>query len=71
MPTYPLTQHDTINHLSFDQKGKLNKFLSIVALYYRRHHTRKQLAKLSSTQLQDIGLSQEEAQMEASQPFWK
>ena len=39
--------------------------------FIRRLTTRRALLKLSDTQLQDIGLSREQAQREATLPFWK
>ncbi|KZY29126.1 MULTISPECIES: DUF1127 domain-containing protein [unclassified Oleiphilus] len=35
------------------------------------HRQRKKLLQLSDAQLRDIGVSRQEAQLEASQPLWK
>ncbi|XXF09500.1 DUF1127 domain-containing protein [Pseudomonas sp. D2-3] len=39
--------------------------------FIRRLTTRRALLKLSDAQLQDIGLSREQAVREANLPFWK
>ncbi|OLU33769.1 hypothetical protein BVH03_04170 [Pseudomonas sp. PA15(2017)] len=39
--------------------------------FIRRLTTRRALLELSDAQLQDIGLSREQAQCEATLPFWK
>ena len=39
--------------------------------FIRRLTTRRALLKLSDAQLLDIGLSREQAQREATLPFWK
>ncbi|MDH0290139.1 DUF1127 domain-containing protein [Pseudomonas sp. GD04087] len=39
--------------------------------FWRRVRTRKQLLELSDEQLRDIGISREQAQLEAMRPFWR
>ena len=38
--------------------------------YKQRYSTRRQLGKLSDSQLADIGLTREQADREISKPFW-
>ncbi len=40
------------------------------ALWHRNHVTRKRLAGLSAYELEDIGMTQAEAQSEARRPFF-
>jgi uncharacterized protein YjiS (DUF1127 family) len=40
-------------------------------LFWHRLHTRKALLVLSPEQLQDIGLSREQAREEGLKPFWR
>lgn len=46
-------------------------FWSILETWGRRAHQRRQLAQLSERQLDDIGISREQAQQEAAKPFWR
>lgn len=39
--------------------------------FWRRVRTRKQLMELSDEQLRDIGISREQAKLEAMRPFWR
>lgn len=39
--------------------------------FWRRLRTRKQLLELSDEQLCDIGISREQARLEAMRPFWR
>ncbi|MFV3335246.1 DUF1127 domain-containing protein [Pseudomonas sp. NY15437] len=39
--------------------------------FWRRVRTRKQLLELSDAQLRDIGISREQAKLEAMRPFWR
>jgi len=39
--------------------------------FMRRLTTRRALLRLNDTQLEDIGLSREQAEREATLPFWK
>jgi len=49
--------------------------LSKLTSYWRRYHThyatRRQLASLSDEQLDDVGISREQALLESRKPFWK
>lgn len=40
------------------------------AIWHRNHGTRKRLARLSASELDDIGISQTEARNEARRPFF-
>ena len=40
-------------------------------LWYARARQRRQLARLSSEHLWDIGLTSAQAQQEAAKPFWR
>ncbi|MBD9501862.1 DUF1127 domain-containing protein [Pseudomonas sp. BGr12] len=39
--------------------------------FWRRVRTRKQLMDLSDAQLKDIGVTREQARIEAMRPFWR
>ncbi|PJI51208.1 MAG: hypothetical protein CTR55_00015 [Pseudomonas sp.] len=39
--------------------------------FWCRVRTRKQLLELSDAQLRDIGISREQAKLEAMRPFWR
>lgn len=39
--------------------------------FWRRVRTRRQLMELSDEQLRDIGISREQAKLEAMRPFWR
>ncbi|MDN6856609.1 DUF1127 domain-containing protein [Pseudomonas sp. CAN2814] len=39
--------------------------------FWRRVRTRKQLLELSDAQLKDIGVTREQAVIEAMRPFWR
>lgn len=41
------------------------------SLFWHRRHTRKALLELTVEQLQDIGLSAEQARQEGVKPFWR
>ena len=41
------------------------------ALFWRRLATRRALLELDDAQLQDIGLTREQARAEALRPFWR
>ena len=49
----------------------IKKILKQIDVWGMRYSTRKSLAKLSSEQLQDIGLTEGERQKEVNLPFWK
>lgn len=48
----------------------INSALSRLGLFVRNYQTRKQLASLSPEQLNDVGISFEQAQEECRKPFW-
>lgn len=39
--------------------------------FWRRVRTRRQLLELSDEQLRDIGISRQQARLEAMRPFWR
>ncbi|MFL1418020.1 DUF1127 domain-containing protein [Pseudomonas fildesensis] len=41
------------------------------SLFWHRRHTRKALLNLTREQLQDIGLTAEQARQEGLKPFWR
>ncbi|MFW9079752.1 DUF1127 domain-containing protein [Pseudomonas sp. P2757] len=45
--------------------------LSRWGLFWHRLHTRKALLSLTADQLEDIGLTREQAQEEGLKPFWR
>ena len=50
---------------------KFENYLSdTYVLYQHRYRSRKALARLNSSQLNDIGLTKEQAQQEVKRPFW-
>lgn len=44
---------------------------ALVSMWQQRARQRRQLALLSDSQLDDIGLSRRIAQAEAAKPFWR
>lgn len=49
----------------------LAKLQGKLALYQRHHRTRRQLKSLSHEQLRDIGITAEQAKLEAKKFFWE
>ena len=47
------------------------RLLDTLSLWRKRARTRAQLAQLSAAQLDDIGVSQAQMQVEARKPFWR
>lgn len=45
--------------------------MATLQVWMNRHAQRKQLAQLNDAQLADIGLTRQEALIEAKTPFWK
>ncbi|MEM8840875.1 MAG: DUF1127 domain-containing protein [Pseudomonadota bacterium] len=45
--------------------------LARITLWKHRAESRAELAELSTTQLRDIGVTPEQAEIEASKPFWR
>jgi uncharacterized protein YjiS (DUF1127 family) len=65
LPSIPVNkEHEQV---TFDIRNILSK----ARTSYRRHQTRKVLAKLSLHHLEDIGITPEQREMEANKPFWK
>ena len=56
---------------SFVHPQKSMTFVSLIEKWMERHHQRKQLAKLSQEQLDDLGLDAQQVSMEIHKPFWK
>ena len=52
--------------------GKLGKarLMATLAIWAFRARSRKQLARLNTAQLDDIGISAEQARKEIQKPFW-
>lgn len=51
--------------------GRMAKFLSALDLWFRRAHERRELARLSERELNDIGVSWATAVNEIEKPFWR
>jgi uncharacterized protein YjiS (DUF1127 family) len=51
--------------------GALSNIASLGALWRRRIHTRRALARMDRHLLSDIGLTEADVQAEASKPFWR
>lgn len=66
MSTYSIAQSTT----SFSSISEIN-VMATLQVWMNRHAQRKQLAQLNDTQLADIGLTRQEALVEAKTPFWK
>jgi uncharacterized protein YjiS (DUF1127 family) len=49
----------------------LSNIASLGALWHRRIHTRRALARMDRHLLSDIGLTLAEVQAESAKPFWK
>ena len=56
---------------SFSLAQKIASAACVVQLWMDRHHQRKQLAKLDSRQLADMGLNPMQVSQEIKKPFWK
>ncbi len=48
-----------------------NTIVKTITFWQQRSKQRRELAVLSDHMLQDIGYNREEANLEASKPFWK
>jgi len=42
-----------------------------IGTYLARYQQRKQLARLSARQLEDMGITREQVQKECAKPFWQ
>lgn len=67
-----MTTH-TLNWSEYRRSGPgpFAQALDLIGFWYARARQRQQLAKLTDTQLRDIGVSRAQALREASKPFWK
>jgi uncharacterized protein YjiS (DUF1127 family) len=65
----------TLKYLYQDQSASLRerviKIWKIICLWNSRSHQRRQLARLSTEQLLDIGITLDSALAESSKPFWR
>ncbi len=50
---------------------KLHAVLSLLQVWSDRRYQRKQLAKLDTHMLKDMGLTHEQVAAEIAKPFWK
>ncbi len=67
-----MTTHSLhLPHLSLKPVFSLVKFYKLLTIWYKRHHTRKQLLSLPDYLLKDVGLNRTDALIEAAKPFWK
>ena len=51
--------------------GSGTRLWSLLRVWQQRAHQRRQLLTLSNRQLDDIGVSREQADCEAAKPFWQ
>ncbi|MHA1570399.1 MAG: DUF1127 domain-containing protein [Alphaproteobacteria bacterium] len=51
--------------------GPLRKLARILAVWYDRETSRRQLLRMSEHSLRDIGITQAQAKVEAERPFWQ
>ena len=51
--------------------GTYTAFANVLQLWRRRAHDRKELAKLDTRSLRDLGLTEGTARFEANKPFWR
>ncbi len=65
-----LTSQYTLLPIKNSKQPWYVKMSYTIALYRRNHRTRKQLARLTIDQLDDIGLTVEQAEREVKKPFW-
>ncbi len=49
----------------------VDRLLTRLGEYQRRHGSRRQLQELSAHQLKDIGLTRADVEREISKPFWR
>jgi len=64
-------QNTQITNSTIFKEDLIKPSLFKIKLFMRRHHTRKLLTGLSAEQLNDIGISRDQALEEALKPFWK
>jgi uncharacterized protein YjiS (DUF1127 family) len=51
--------------------GALSNLASLGAVWHRRIHTRRALARMDRHLLSDIGLTEADVRAEAEKPFWR
>ena len=71
MPTVSYYIEPKRHRLTRVLAGELSAISRKVSLMAARYRQRRQLLQLGVDQLEDIGLSREQALNEASKPFWK
>lgn len=49
----------------------IRRLQDLLTTCYQRAHQRRQLAELDARQLDDIGISREQALQESAKPFWR
>lgn len=54
-----------------NKESWLERAKATIAFYSQRERTRSQLSRLSPEQLEDIGLTHQQAEKELKKPFWK
>ncbi len=66
------TQPKSLGHTAVESFGEVNfnSPIKLVKLWNQRSRQRSQLAALSVEQLDDIGISREQVEIEAAKPFW-
>ena len=52
-------------------RGALSNLASLGAVWHRRIHTRRALARMDRHLLSDIGLTEADVRTEADKPFWR
>jgi len=64
----------TLNHHGYTVRSRQpasGQLSNLVKVWYQRAYQRRQLAQLGDGQLKDIGISREQAEVEAAKPFWQ
>lgn len=59
------------SHTTYDTGDRLPKPSFILRLWVARYRQRQQLLTLQTWQLDDIGISAEQARAEGRKPFWR
>ncbi|MGB0712177.1 MAG: DUF1127 domain-containing protein [Gammaproteobacteria bacterium] len=63
-----LSRHGDVQ---YSLSGLMAYGTGLVALWVRRHRQRRRLAALDERLLADIGVSRDQARIEAAKPFWR
>jgi len=50
---------------------RLTGWIALIGMWRRRSRERRELAAMSGSALQDIGLTRWDARCEANKPFWR